>query len=175
MLNEGATAGRHPFDPEERTARFGEAVVRFSKKIQREPGNNRLIDQLVGCGASGFDCRSIAVIGKEHSDLGATVNRVAASRPELHMMPIDDVWPQEGFYFRSDHYNFARKGIPILFFFNGTHPDYHEVSDELAKIDAEKESRIVKLDFYLGLEIAGSPERPKWNPESYKRIVQGAN
>jgi len=52
VLNEGATAGRHPFDPEERTARFGEAVVRFSKKIQREPGNNRLIDQLVGCGAS---------------------------------------------------------------------------------------------------------------------------
>ena len=51
-LNEGATAGRHPFDLEERTARFGEAVVRFSKKIQREPGNNRLIDQLVGCGAS---------------------------------------------------------------------------------------------------------------------------
>ena len=49
------------------------------------------------------------------------------------------------------------------------------MSDELAKIDAEKESRIVKLDFYLGLEIAGSPERPKWNPESYKRIVQGAN
>jgi len=52
-LNEGATAGRHPFDLEERTARFGEAVVRFSKKIQREPGNNRLIDQLVGCGTSG--------------------------------------------------------------------------------------------------------------------------
>ena len=118
---------------------------------------------------------TIAVIGKEHSDLGATLNRVAASHPELHMTPIDDIWPQEGFYFRSDHYNFARKGIPILFFFNGTHPDYHEVSDELAKIDAEKESRIVKLDFYLGLEIAGSPERPKWNPESYKRIVQGAN
>ena len=117
----------------------------------------------------------LAVIGKEHSDLGATLNRVAASHPELHMTPIDDIWPQEGFYFRSDHYNFARKGIPILFFFNGTHPDYHEVSDELAKIDAEKESRIVKLDFYLGLEIAGSPERPKWNPESYKRIVQGAN
>ena len=53
LLNEEATAGRHPFDLEERIARFGEAVVRFSKKIQREPGNNRLIDQLVGCGTSG--------------------------------------------------------------------------------------------------------------------------
>jgi len=45
-------AGRHPFDLEERTARFGQAIVRFSKKIRREPGNNRLIDQLIGCGTS---------------------------------------------------------------------------------------------------------------------------
>jgi four helix bundle protein len=44
--------GRHPFDLEERTARFGEAVVRLSKKIPRDPSNNRIIDQLVGCGTS---------------------------------------------------------------------------------------------------------------------------
>jgi four helix bundle protein len=43
---------RHPFDLEERTATFGEAIVRFSKKIPRNPTNNRLIDQLVGCGTS---------------------------------------------------------------------------------------------------------------------------
>ncbi len=117
---------------------------------------------------------TIAVIGKEHSDLGATLNRVGAAHPELHMTPIDDIWPQENFYFRSDHYNFARKGVPILFFFNGTHPDYHQVSDSPDKIDGEKESRIVKLVFYLGLEIANAPERPKWNAESYKRIVEAA-
>ena len=115
---------------------------------------------------------TIAVIGKEHSDLGATLNRVAAAHPELHMTPIDDKWPEENFYFRSDHYNFARKGVPILFFFNGVHDDYHQVSDEVAKIDGEKESRIIKLDFYLGLDIANRAERPKWNPESYRRIVQ---
>jgi four helix bundle protein len=44
--------GKHPFDFEERTAVFGEAVVRFSRKIPRGPTNNRLIDQLVGCGTS---------------------------------------------------------------------------------------------------------------------------
>ena len=115
---------------------------------------------------------TIAVIGKEHSDLGATLNRVAAAHPELHMTPIDDIWPQENFYFRSDHYNFARKGVPILFFFNGTHADYHQVSDEVAKIDGEKESRIIKLDFYLGLDVANRTARPKWNPDSYRRIVQ---
>src|SRR6266568_3463855 len=43
---------RHPFDLEERTAVFGENIVRFSKKIPRNPTNDRLTDQLVGCGTS---------------------------------------------------------------------------------------------------------------------------
>jgi four helix bundle protein len=49
------TAGqseRHPFDLEERTARFGEAIIRFVKTVPHGPDNNRLIDQLVGCGTS---------------------------------------------------------------------------------------------------------------------------
>ena len=116
---------------------------------------------------------TIVAIGKEHSDLGATLNRVGAAHPELNMRPIDDIWPQEQFYFRSDHYNFARKGVPILFFFNGTHPDYHQVSDSPDKIDAEKESRVAQLIFYLGVDVANAAERPKWNPDSYKRIVSG--
>jgi four helix bundle protein len=48
----GDSPVRHPFDLEERTAQFGEAIVKFSKKIPRDPTNNRLIDQLVGCGTS---------------------------------------------------------------------------------------------------------------------------
>ena len=55
VLNEtpdGEKASKHPFDLEERTARFGEAIVRFLKKIPRSPTNDRLIDQLVGCGTS---------------------------------------------------------------------------------------------------------------------------
>jgi len=114
---------------------------------------------------------TIVAIGKEHSDLGATLNRVAAAHPELNMRPIDDIWPEENFYFRSDHFNFARKGVPILFFFNGTHADYHRPSDSPDKIDAEKESRVARLIFYLGLDVANGVERPKWNPDSYKRIV----
>jgi hypothetical protein len=117
---------------------------------------------------------TIVVIGKEHSDLGATLNRVNAAHPELGMTAIDDIWPQERFYFRSDHYNFARKGVPILFFFNGVHADYHRPSDSPDKIDAEKESRIVRLMFYLGHEIGSTQARPQWNPESYKEIVEGA-
>ena len=116
---------------------------------------------------------TIVVIGKEHSDLGATLNRVGAAHPELRMQPIDDLWPQENFYGRSDHYNFARKGVPILFFFNGTHADYHRPSDSVDKIDAEKESRIVKLVFYLSLDVANAADRPKWKADSYSRIVTG--
>jgi Zn-dependent M28 family amino/carboxypeptidase len=116
---------------------------------------------------------TIVAIGREHSDLGATLHRVNNAHPELRMTAIDDRWPQENFYFRSDHYNFARKGIPILFFFNGTHEDYHRPSDSPDKLDGEKEARILQLLFYLGQDIANAPERPRWNPESYRQIVEG--
>ena len=115
---------------------------------------------------------TIVAIGKEHSDLGATLEKVNAAHPQLRMAAIDDRWPEERFYFRSDHYNFARRGVPILFFFNGVHEDYHEVSDSPDKINSEKEARILKLLYFLGQEVANAPKRPEWNPESYKEIVE---
>lgn len=115
---------------------------------------------------------SIVVIGQEHSDLGATLHKVAAANRELGITPIRDPWPQENFFGRSDHYNFARRGVPALFFFNGTHEDYHEPSDSPDKIDAEKASRIVKLVYHIGVAVANNPARPKWNEESYRKIVR---
>jgi Zn-dependent M28 family amino/carboxypeptidase len=115
---------------------------------------------------------TIVAIGREHSDLGQTLETVNAQHPELGMTAIDDKWPEENFYGRSDHFNFAKKGVPILFFFNGVHADYHHVSDSPDKIDSDKESRILQLLFYLGQAIANNPQRPQWNPESYKQIVQ---
>ena len=118
---------------------------------------------------------TIVAIGKEHSDLGTTLERVNQRHPELHMTAIDDRWPEERFYFRSDHYNFAREGVPILFFFNGVHPDYHRVTDSPDKIDSEKESRILRLLYYLGREVGDAPQRPRWNPASYREIVDDAS
>jgi hypothetical protein len=115
---------------------------------------------------------TIVAIGKEHSDLGATLERVNAAHPELGMTAIDDRWPGERFYFRSDHYNFARKGVPALFFFNGVHEDYHRVTDSPEKIDSEKESRILRLLYYLGREIGDAPRRPQWDPDSRRMIVE---
>lgn len=117
---------------------------------------------------------TIVAIGMEHSDLGTTLERVAKAHTDLRMTPINDIWPEEGLYFRSDHYNFARKGVPILFFTSGLHPDYHEVSDSPDKIDSEKEARLLRLLFFLGQDVANTAARPKWNPESYKEIVETA-
>ena len=52
VMETGNAAPRHPFDLEERTAVFGENVIRFLKKVPRGPHSDRLIDQLVGCGTS---------------------------------------------------------------------------------------------------------------------------
>lgn len=118
---------------------------------------------------------TIVAIGREHSDLGPTVARVAAAHPELRMATIADPWPNENFYFRSDHYNFARRGVPALFFFSGTHADYHGPDDEIDRIDFEKETRIVRLLYHFGSEVANAANKPQWNPESYRRIVGQRN
>src|SRR5881398_1552721 len=114
---------------------------------------------------------TLAVIGREHSNLGRAVDSIALAHPELNIKPVGDLWPQEGLYYRSDHYNFAKKGVPILFFTTGLHPDYHQVSDSPDKIDAEKEARFARLVFYLGVAVANTTARPQWNAESYKQIV----
>ena len=118
---------------------------------------------------------TVAVIGREHSNLGTTLDSVAAAHRELNIKPVGDLWPQEGLYFRSDHYNFARKGVPILFFTTGLHPDYHKVSDSADKIDAEKEARFARLVYHLGLAVANASQRPQWNPKSYRQIVGAEN
>jgi len=117
---------------------------------------------------------TIVAIGKEHSDLGATMNRVNDANPEIGMTAIDDIWPEENFYRRSDHFNFARRGVPVLFFFNGTHDDYHQASDEVAKLNTEKMARIGRLLLLLGVEVGNADERPAWNPASFEEFATAA-
>jgi hypothetical protein len=115
---------------------------------------------------------SVIAVGLEQSDLGETLREVVKTHPELRMTPIADRWPEERIFYRSDHYNFARKGVPILFFTSGTHGDYHRPSDKPERIDGEKESRLVRLLFYLGATVADRPSRPRWTAESYRQIVE---
>ena len=116
---------------------------------------------------------TVVVIGREHSDLGATLARVEAAHPELGMAVRDDPWPAERFFYRSDHYNFARRGVPALFFFSGEHEDYHRPSDHADKIDTEKQARLTRLVYYLVREVADAPHRPAWLRASYDAIVGG--
>ncbi len=63
------------------------------------------------------------------------------------------------YYFRSDHYNFARKGIPAIFFFNGTHEDYHMITDTEEKINYQKMEKIGRHCFHTVWELANREDR----------------
>jgi hypothetical protein len=58
------------------------------------------------------------------------------------------------FYFRSDHYNFAEKGIPVIFYFNGTHADYHRPTDTPDKINYKLMAKRAQLVFFTAWEMA---------------------
>ena len=63
------------------------------------------------------------------------------------------------FYYRSDHYNFAKFGIPVAFFFNGVHDDYHMPGDEVDKIEFDQIQKVGRLVFYMAWEIANREQR----------------
>ena len=65
------------------------------------------------------------------------------------------------YYYRSDHYNFAKNNIPVIFYFNGVHEDYHKPSDTIEKIDFDKIKTITRLIFLTAWEIANRDERIK--------------
>jgi hypothetical protein len=63
------------------------------------------------------------------------------------------------FYERSDHYNFAKHGIPAVFLFNGVHADYHQKTDEVEKIEFDALAKRAQLAFAIAWELANRPER----------------
>lgn len=63
------------------------------------------------------------------------------------------------FYYRSDHYNFVKNNIPIIFYFNGTHDDYHKPGDTPDKINYDLLENRTRLVFYTGWEVANRAER----------------
>jgi hypothetical protein len=69
---------------------------------------------------------------------------------------LNDVTDPENIYTRSDHYSYASKGIPIVFFTTGLHPDYHRITDTVDKIQFPKMTRIAQLVYEVGYSIADS-------------------
>ncbi|MDB5014467.1 MAG: hypothetical protein JWQ25_2669 [Daejeonella sp.] len=66
----------------------------------------------------------------------------------------------ERIYYRSDHYNFAKHNIPIIFYFNGVHEDYHKPSDEVSKINFDLLVKRAQLVYYTGWDLANRNKRP---------------
>lgn len=64
------------------------------------------------------------------------------------------------FYYRSDHYNFAKHGIPSVFLFNGVHADYHKATDEVEKIEFDALTKRTQLAFAIAWELANRDNRP---------------
>lgn len=64
------------------------------------------------------------------------------------------------FYYRSDHYNFAKHGIPVIFYFNGVHDDYHQPGDEISKIDFPMLAKRARLVYFTAWELANGAKRP---------------
>lgn len=73
---------------------------------------------------------------------------------------LNDPADPQSFYTRSDHYSYAAKGVPIIFFFTGTHPDYHQVSDTVDKILFDKLVRITRLAYETGRRVANLDRPP---------------
>jgi Zn-dependent M28 family amino/carboxypeptidase len=124
---------------------------------------------------------NIDMVGRNHDNLESesnTVYTVGADRisTELHNVLIDansalpkpmtlnfqlnDPTDAERIYYRSDHYSYAEKGIPIIFFTTFLHPDYHRPSDEVDKINFDKMARIANLVYETGRRLANMDHAP---------------
>lgn len=85
---------------------------------------------------------------------------------------LNDPADPESLYTRSDHYSYAARGIPVIFFFTGLHPDYHQVSDEVDKINFPKLASITRLVHETGRRVA-SLDRPPARDNKGPRAGKG--
>jgi len=102
------------------------------------------------------------------------INRAAneaLSKPLTLDYEMNDPSDLEQVYYRSDHYSYAAKGVPIVFFTTGLHADYHSNTDEVGKIEFAKMTRIVQLAYETGARVANlnhPPERDNQGPRAGK-------
>jgi Zn-dependent M28 family amino/carboxypeptidase len=81
-------------------------------------------------------------------------------RPLSINFEMNDPSDSERIYYRSDHFSYASKGIPIIFFFSGLHPDYHQVTDTVDKIDFDKMARVGQLVYEIGRRVGNMERAP---------------
>jgi len=98
-------------------------------------------------------------LSKELHELSEAINK------QYFNLDFDYTYNDENdpnrFYYRSDHYNFAKNNIPVIFYFNGTHADYHRPTDTSDKINYEFLETRARLIFHTAWELANRDERVK--------------
>jgi hypothetical protein len=82
------------------------------------------------------------------------------ARPLLLDYTMNDAADPQSIYTRSDHYSYASKGVPIIFYFTGLHPDYHRPTDTVDKIIFDKVQRIAQLAYETGRRVANADKAP---------------
>jgi hypothetical protein len=107
---------------------------------------------------------AIYIVGttRMSTDLGTLAKDVNKKLYNLtYDFTYDDLDHPERIFFRSDHYNYAVHGIPVLFWFDGVHEDYHRVSDEVAKIDFAKMEKVARTVYATAWDLGNRPSRPR--------------
>jgi hypothetical protein len=108
------------------------------------------------------DANYLYIIGadKMSSELHA-INEEANQRKTKLVLDykFNDEKDPNRFYYRSDHYNFVKKNVPVIFYFNGVHKDYHKETDEVSKIDFAAMEKRTRLVFYTAWELANRDKR----------------
>jgi Zn-dependent M28 family amino/carboxypeptidase len=109
-------------------------------------------------------------ISTELHNLGIDAN-ASLPKPLTLDFEMNDPADPEGIYYRSDHYSYAAKGIPIAFYTTGLHPDYHTNKDEVDRINFEKMARIGQLVYETARRVADldhAPARDNKGPRAGK-------
>jgi Zn-dependent M28 family amino/carboxypeptidase len=117
----------------------------------------------------------IYVIGSKmmSTELGELSERVNKAQLNLKFnYKYDDPKDPNRFFFRSDHYNYARKGVPIIFYFDGEHEDYHEPSDSVDKIDFDKMEKVTRTIYATAVALADLPVRPRVDKALAKELTE---
>ena len=110
------------------------------------------------------EANTVYLVGSDRisSELHA-LNRAANSalpKPLTLNYEFNDPTDLEQLYYRSDHYSYAAKGVPIIFFTTGLHPDYHANTDEVSKIEFDKMTRITQMVYETGARLANLDHAP---------------
>lgn len=100
------------------------------------------------------------LVSQELHDINIRANETFGSKIQLHERFNSKDDPNQ-FYRRSDHWNFGKNNIPFIFFFTGTHEDYHGVDDEPEKIEYERMAKISHIIFATAWQIANQDTRPE--------------